>query len=188
MGIGNMINRLLKKSDDNDSGDMDDLTNRGLTDRPETEDLYIKQDLEVPESESSGVESGADASAGHDASPDNKDDAGNDTGTSGAGSSSAEVTEEKVLLVLSEVYDPEIPIDIVNLGLIYGVEIKGGNVLIRMTMTAPGCPASGQIASESKMLVEELNGVDNVDIDLVWDPPWDPSKMSEEAQQSMGMI
>ena len=187
MGIGNMINRLLKKSDDTHSGDGDEITNRGLTDRPETEDIYIKQDLEVPESEPSGIESGPDASTGHDASPGDGDNAGNDTGTSVA-ESAPEVTEEKVLLALSEVYDPEIPIDIVNLGLIYGVEINGGNVLIRMTMTAPGCPASGQIASESKMLVEELTGVDNVDIDIVWDPPWDPSRMSEEAQQSMGMI
>lgn len=99
-----------------------------------------------------------------------------------------EITEEKVLEVLSEVYDPEIPIDIVNLGLIYGIDINGRNVVITMTMTAPGCPASTQIAGESKLMVEELPEVDSVDIDIVWDPPWDPSKMSEEAQQSMGMI
>jgi metal-sulfur cluster biosynthetic enzyme len=101
---------------------------------------------------------------------------------------SGELTEEKVLEVLSEVYDPEIPIDIVNLGLIYGIDIDGRNVVITMTMTAPGCPASTQIAGESKLMVEELPTVDSVDIDIVWDPPWDPSKMSEEAQQSMGMI
>ncbi|HML96083.1 MAG TPA: metal-sulfur cluster assembly factor [Thermodesulfobacteriota bacterium] len=95
------------------------------------------------------------------------------------------VTEEKVLEALSNVYDPEIPIDIVNLGLIYGVEIDGGNVRIEMTMTAPGCPVSGQIAGESRLLVEEIPGVESVDIELVWDPPWDPSKMSEEAQQSL---
>lgn len=95
------------------------------------------------------------------------------------------VTEEKILEALSNVYDPEIPIDIVNLGLIYGVEIDGGNVRIEMTMTAPGCPVSGQIAGESRLLVEEIPGVESVDIELVWDPPWDPSKMSEEAQQSL---
>ena len=95
------------------------------------------------------------------------------------------VTEEKILEVLSNVYDPEIPIDIVNLGLIYGIEIDGGNVRIEMTMTAPGCPVSGQIAGESRLLVEEIPGVESVDIELVWDPPWDPSKMSEEAQQSL---
>ncbi|OGE24647.1 MAG: hypothetical protein A3J42_01065 [Candidatus Dadabacteria bacterium RIFCSPHIGHO2_12_FULL_53_21] len=93
-----------------------------------------------------------------------------------------------MLEVLGNVYDPEIPIDIVNLGLIYGIDIKGGNVRITMTMTAPGCPASTQIAGESKILVEEIPGVENVEIEIVWDPPWDPSKMSDDAQQSMGIF
>jgi len=101
---------------------------------------------------------------------------------------SPEVTENKILEVLSNVYDPEIPIDIVNLGLIYGIDIDGGNVRISMTMTAPGCPASTQIAGESKILVGEIPGVENVEIDIVWDPPWDPSKMSEEAQDSLGIF
>ncbi len=100
----------------------------------------------------------------------------------------AEVTESKILEVLGNVYDPEIPIDIVNLGLIYGIDIAEGNVRITMTMTAPGCPASTQIAGESKILVEEIPGVRSVEIDLVWDPPWDPSKMSDDAQQSMGIF
>ena len=99
-----------------------------------------------------------------------------------------ELTPEAVLEALSEVYDPEIPIDIVNLGLIYGVDIEGPNINIQMTMTAPGCPASTQIAGEARMVVLEMQGVENVDIEIVWDPPWDPSKMSEEAQQSMGML
>lgn len=103
-----------------------------------------------------------------------------------AGSAPAGVTEEDVLEVLSGVYDPEIPIDIVNLGLIYGVEIADGNVHVRMTMTAPGCPASGEIASESKFLIEQLPGVKSAGIEIVWEPPWDPSKMSEEARLSMG--
>ena len=101
---------------------------------------------------------------------------------------SPEVTENQILEVLSNVYDPEIPIDIVNLGLIYGIDIDGGNVRISMTMTAPGCPASTQIAGESKILVGEIPGVENVEIDIVWDPPWDPSKMSEEAQDSLGIF
>jgi len=99
-----------------------------------------------------------------------------------------EVTEQKVLEVLSEVYDPEIPIDIVNLGLIYGIDIKDGRVHVRMTMTAPGCPASAQIAAEAKMLIEEIPGVKEAIIEIVWDPPWDPSMMSEEAKQSLGYI
>ncbi len=101
-------------------------------------------------------------------------------------SKSGPVTKEKVLEVLSEVYDPEIPIDIVNLGLIYGVDIDNGIVHVKMTMTAPGCPASGEIAAESRILIEELPGVESARIEIVWDPPWDPSKMSEDARQSMG--
>jgi metal-sulfur cluster biosynthetic enzyme len=102
------------------------------------------------------------------------------------GSTSAEVTEENVLEVLSGVYDPEIPIDIVNLGLIYGVDIEDGNVHVKMTMTAPGCPSSAEIAAEAKILIEELPGVRSASIEIVWDPPWDPSRMSEDARQSMG--
>ena len=103
------------------------------------------------------------------------------------GSTPAEVTEESVLEVLSGVYDPEIPIDIVNLGLIYGVDIEDGNVHIKMTMTAPGCPSSAEIAAESRILIEELPGVKSATIEIVWDPPWDPSRMSEDARQSMGL-
>jgi metal-sulfur cluster biosynthetic enzyme len=103
-------------------------------------------------------------------------------------SANAVVTENNILEVLGNVYDPEIPIDIVNLGLIYGINIEGGNVRITMTMTAPGCPASTQIAGESKILVEEIPGVENVEVEIVWDPPWDPSKMSDDAQQSMGIF
>ena len=103
------------------------------------------------------------------------------------GPTPAEVTEENVLDVLSGVYDPEIPIDIVNLGLIYGVDIEDGNVHVKMTMTAPGCPSSAEIAAEAKILIEELSGVRSASIEIVWDPPWDPSRMSEDARQSMGL-
>ena len=103
------------------------------------------------------------------------------------GPTTAEVTEENVLEVLSGVYDPEIPIDIVNLGLIYGVDIEDGNVHVKMTMTAPGCPSSAEIAAEAKILIEELPGVKSAGIEIVWDPPWDPSRMSEDARQSMGL-
>lgn len=161
MGIGNMLNRLLN----NESKEEKD------------ERLNIPSEKDSPEvSNQSTVEKTVDEIV---AKEDSKQNA-----TEPAG----ELTQEKVLEVLSEVYDPEIPIDIVNLGLIYGVDIDGRNVVITMTMTAPGCPASTQIAGESKLMVEELPQVDSVDIDIVWDPPWDPSKMSEEAQQSMGMI
>lgn len=161
MGIGNMISRLLN----NESNEEKD------------ERLSISEEKEAVEnSGSSTVEKTVDEVVAKSESSELSD------------ASAGELTQEKVLEVLSEVYDPEIPIDIVNLGLIYGVDINGRNVVITMTMTAPGCPASTQIAGESKLMVEELPSVDSVDIDIVWDPPWDPSKMSEEAQQSMGMI
>jgi metal-sulfur cluster biosynthetic enzyme len=102
------------------------------------------------------------------------------------GSTPAAVTEENILEVLSGVYDPEIPIDIVNLGLIYAVDVEDGNVHVKMTMTAPGCPSSAEIAAEAKILIEELPGVRSASIEIVWDPPWDPSRMSEDARQSMG--
>ncbi|MGH7885598.1 MAG: metal-sulfur cluster assembly factor [Thermodesulfobacteriota bacterium] len=98
------------------------------------------------------------------------------------------VTEDSVIEILSDIYDPEIPIDIVNLGLVYKIDIEGSKVNIDMTMTSPGCPASGQIVSEAKYLVEELEGVDEVNIEIVWDPPWDPGKMSEAAKESLGMF
>ncbi|NIT13967.1 MAG: DUF59 domain-containing protein [Candidatus Dadabacteria bacterium] len=98
------------------------------------------------------------------------------------------LTEAKILEVLSNVYDPEIPVDIVNLGLIYGVKIDGDRVDLQMTMTSPGCPASVQITAESKYLIEELDGVSEANIEIVWDPPWSPEKMSEEAKQSLGFI
>src|SRR3990167_4944812 len=125
--------------------------------------------------------------AGHERAYQTNADGGTEK-TASPDSANAEVTENKILEVLGNVYDPEIPIDIVNLGLIYGIDIKGGNVRITMTMTAPGCPASTQIAGESKILVEEIPGVENVEIEIVWDPPWDPSKMSDDAQQSMGIF
>lgn len=99
-----------------------------------------------------------------------------------------EVTEERVMEVLGDIYDPEIPIDIVNLGLVYGVRIDGSTVNVDMTMTSPGCPAATQIVAEAKYLLEEIEGVSEVNVEIVWDPPWDPGKMSEAAKESLGMF
>ncbi len=130
---------------------------------------------------------GLQGEAGHERAYQTPADGGAEKAAS-PGLANSEVTENKILEVLGNVYDPEIPIDIVNLGLIYGIDIEGGNVRITMTMTAPGCPASTQIAGEAKILVEEIPGIENVEIEIVWDPPWDPSKMSDDAQQSMGIF
>ena len=164
MGIGNMISRLLN--------------NESKTEKDERLNLTTEKEASSALKETP-LENSVDEVITK------QEEAGNKQSSSDAG---GKVTEEKILEVLSEVYDPEIPIDIVNLGLIYGIDIDEGKVLISMTMTAPGCPASTQIAGESKLVVAEMPGVESVDIEILWDPPWDPSKMSEEAQQSMGMI
>ena len=97
------------------------------------------------------------------------------------------VTKENVLEVLSDVYDPEIPIDIVNLGLVYEVEVEGTVVNLKMTMTSPGCPSAREIVLESQTLVSVMDGVTEANVEIVWDPPWTPEKMSDEARVSMGM-
>ena len=97
------------------------------------------------------------------------------------------VTKENVLEVLSDVYDPEIPIDIVNLGLVYEVEVEGTVVNLKMTMTSPGCPSAREIVLESQTLVSVMDGVTEANVEIVWDPPWTPEKMSDEARVSLGM-
>ena len=95
-------------------------------------------------------------------------------------------TEEQVLEALKQVYDPEIPVDIVNLGLVYAVAIEDGIVRVKMTTTSPGCPVGDFLAAEAKRAVETLEGVDAVGVEFVWDPPWTPEMMSADAKQLLG--
>ena len=97
-----------------------------------------------------------------------------------------EITEEKVLEALKEVRDPEIPVDIVNLGLIYDVEVSGKNVHLKMTLTTPGCGMGKTIAKQAEGAVKAL-GVKNVLVEIVWDPPWNPDMMSDEAKERLGI-
>jgi len=97
------------------------------------------------------------------------------------------VTKENVLEALKECYDPEIPVNIVDLGLIYGVEVNGSKVRVKMTLTAPGCPMSGFIAEDVKEKVSVLKGVKKVDVDVVFDPPWTPEMMSKTAKKQLGL-
>ncbi len=97
------------------------------------------------------------------------------------------VTKEEILESLKEVSDPEIGMDIVNLGLVYNIDINGDRVYIKMTMTAPTCPVTPWILSEAQRIVENLNGVEAADVELVWDPPWNPSLMSDEAKEALNM-
>jgi metal-sulfur cluster biosynthetic enzyme len=96
-------------------------------------------------------------------------------------------TKEEVYEVLHTCYDPEIPVNIVDLGLIYDVQVQDETVAVKMTLTAPGCGMGAIIANEAREKILELSGVTEATVDLVWDPPWDPSKMSEEAKQRLGI-
>jgi metal-sulfur cluster biosynthetic enzyme len=87
---------------------------------------------------------------------------------------------------LSEVVDPEIGLNIVEMGLVYSVEINDDSVNIKMTLTAPGCPLQNTLVSIAKDAVQNIPGVKNVNIQIVWDPPWHPSMMSEEAKRKLG--
>ncbi|WP_087880527.1 metal-sulfur cluster assembly factor [Parabacteroides sp. Marseille-P3160] len=98
-------------------------------------------------------------------------------------------TEEKIVTVLKTVYDPEIPINIYDLGLIYKIEVDDRQVVhIDMTLTAPACPAADFILEDVRMKVEAVEGVKEVDINLVFDPAWDKEMMSEEAKMELGFL
>jgi FeS assembly SUF system protein len=97
--------------------------------------------------------------------------------------------EEKIVKMLKTVYDPEIPVDIYNLGLIYKVEIDDNNVaLIDMTLTAPGCPAIDFIVEDVKMKVKTVEGIDDCVVNIVFEPEWNKEMMSEEAKLELGFL
>lgn len=91
------------------------------------------------------------------------------------------LTEAEILNALSQVIDPELGQNIVDLGLIYSVEILGAKVLVRMTLTTPGCPMHESICWGVKCALLNLEGVEEAEVDLVWDPPWHPSMMRSES-------
>ncbi len=97
------------------------------------------------------------------------------------------VTKEQIYEALQDCYDPEIPVNIVDLGLVYDVEVEDDTVAVKMTLTTPGCGMGGMIASNAQSLIMEIPGVKDANVDLVWDPPWDPSRISEEARQKLGI-
>ena len=97
--------------------------------------------------------------------------------------------EEKIVAMLKMVYDPEIPVNIYDLGLIYNVEVKeGGKVVITMTLTAPNCPAADFIVEDVRMKVESIEGVNKVDVKSVFEPEWNKDMMSEEAKLELGFL
>jgi FeS assembly SUF system protein len=99
-----------------------------------------------------------------------------------------ELLEKQIIDVIRSVYDPEIPVNIYELGLIYDVHIDDeGNVHIRMTLTSPACPVAGSLPVDVKQRVKSIEGVEEVKVDVVWDPPWNPTMMSEEARLELGL-
>jgi len=96
-------------------------------------------------------------------------------------------TKEQVYEALHECFDPEIPVNIVDLGLIYDVEVKEEQVAVKMTLTAPGCGMGAMIANDARQKILALDGVVEATVDLVWDPPWNPSMISDTAKQKLGI-
>ncbi len=105
----------------------------------------------------------------------------------GASSSGPNAERERLItLNLKQIYDPEIPMNIVDLGLIYGFEWKGDDVTLKMTLTAPGCPVAGILAEEVKAAIEKVPNIHSATVDMVWEPPWTPDKMSDFAKHQFG--
>ena len=98
------------------------------------------------------------------------------------------VTREQVLEALREVYDPEIPVNIVDLGLVYDVQVDERNrVYTQMTLTAPGCGMGPFIAQNAEWAITEIEGVEEAEVDLVFDPPWTPEYITDEGKQLLGI-
>jgi FeS assembly SUF system protein len=95
---------------------------------------------------------------------------------------------EAVIDALKEIYDPEIPVNIYDLGLIYNVEISGGHALVSMTLTTPNCPVAESMPQEVELRVGSVPGIGDAEVVLVWEPAWDPQKMSDEAKLELGML
>ena len=97
--------------------------------------------------------------------------------------------KESIIDALKSIYDPEIPVDIYELGLIYDVVVsEDGDALVTMTLTTPHCPVAESLPNEVELRVLSVPGIRDAVVNLVWDPPWDPSKMSDEARLELGML
>lgn len=98
-------------------------------------------------------------------------------------------TYDAIIDALKDIYDPEIPVNIYDLGLIYNVEVTdAGHAVVTMTLTTPHCPVAESMPGEVELRVGAVPGVGHAEVNLVWDPPWDPAKMSDEARLELGML
>ena len=98
-----------------------------------------------------------------------------------------EVTIGEIQEALRDVYDPEIPVNVLDLGLIYDIKIDEGQVYVQMTLTAPGCGRGPYIAQNAEWRIAEIDGVEDVEVDMVFDPPWSPDLITEEGKKLLGL-
>lgn len=96
--------------------------------------------------------------------------------------------EQAVWNQLKTCYDPEIPVNIVDLGLVYSLALQDGSVTVQMTLTAPGCGMGPIIASEARQKILTIDGITDANVELVWDPPWSPERISDDGRQKLGMV
>ena len=97
--------------------------------------------------------------------------------------------KDQIIAALRKVYDPEMPVNIYELGLIYGVDVSpGAAVTVRMTLTSPACPVAGSLPPEVEAKIRAIPGVSAAKVDIVWDPPWTPDRMTEAAKLQLGMF
>ena len=97
------------------------------------------------------------------------------------------VTKEVVIEIMKQVYDPEIPVNVVDLGLVYDVAVSEGDVHVLMTLTAPGCGMGPMIAQQAEWAISELEGVEDVEVEMVFDPPWSPDLITEDGKKLLGI-
>ena len=99
----------------------------------------------------------------------------------------ATLTKDEVREVLKNVYDPEIPVNIVDLGLIYDIQVEDGDVYVQMTLTAPGCGMGPMIAQQAEWAISEVEGVEDVQVEMTFEPPWSPDLISDDGKKFLGI-
>jgi FeS assembly SUF system protein len=112
----------------------------------------------------------------------------NPSESQGAQELPADMVRDLAIEAIKTVYDPEIPVNIFELGLIYEVNVDHGDVHVLMTLTSPGCPAAGMLPGEVEERVREVSGVKDVEVEITFDPPWDQSMMSDVAKLELGFM
>jgi metal-sulfur cluster biosynthetic enzyme len=97
------------------------------------------------------------------------------------------LSREAIMEALHDVYDPEIPVNVVDLGLVYDCQVEEGDVQVKMTLTFPGCGMGPMIAQQAEWRLAEVDGVEDVNVEMVFEPPWTPEMITEEGKRSLGM-